>query len=223
MVDITTIPVESPLINQGLKEQMQQVFEKLTKNVQLVCLMEPDQDKSMELAGILQVASGLSQKISVRYMTPDEDETISRQLDASMLPVAGFYDEAGNYTGVSFHGVPGGQEFNSFILAIYNCGGPGQEIRSGLLKKIQKLQKKADIKVCVSLACHHCPAVVAACQRLAFLNPNISAAMIDARLYPQLVEAYKIERVPVIIINDTQIIVGPKSIEEMTDIIKRLK
>ena len=55
---------------------------------------------------------------------------------------------------------------------------------------------------------------------MAALNEKLEAEMIDAALYPELVEKYKIERVPVVIVNDEQVYVGPKTIEEMTDILR---
>ena len=43
--------------------------------------------------------------------------------------------------------------------------------------------------------------MVVACQRLASLSPYIKADMIDASLYPQVIEQYQIERVPMTIVN----------------------
>ena len=43
--------------------------------------------------------------------------------------------------------------------------------------------------------------------------------MYDANLYPDLVEAYQIERVPLVIINDSQVYTGPRSIEDLTQLL----
>ena len=37
--------------------------------------------------------------------------------------------------GMRFHGVPGGHEFNSFILALYNAAGPGQDVGEEIEKR----------------------------------------------------------------------------------------
>ena len=34
----------------------------------------------------------------------------------------------GSWTGLAFHGVPGGHEFTSFVLGLYNAAGPGQTL-----------------------------------------------------------------------------------------------
>ncbi len=87
-------------------------------------------------------------------------------------------------------------------------------------RKIQRLDKKTNIKICVSLACHHCPLVVTACQQIAFLNPNIEAEMIDAALYEDLVAQYDIKRVPMMILNDSRIVMGSKTIDEIVTLLK---
>ena len=57
---------------------------------------------------------------------------------------------------------------------------------------------------------------------MAALNEGIEAEMIDANLYPELVDKYKIQRVPMTILNDEEIVMGVKTIEEMADIVKKL-
>ena len=44
------------------------------------------------------------------------------------IPVVALLNKDGEYSGVKFHGVPGGHELNSFLLAIYNLAGPGQAL-----------------------------------------------------------------------------------------------
>ena len=83
------------------------------------------------------------------------------------------------------------------------------------------LFRSTSLKVCVSLACHHCPGVVAACQQLAMLNPNIEAEMIDARLYEDLVKKYQIERVPFLIVNDQDTYMGNKTMEDIVNLLKK--
>lgn len=220
---IENIAAESRLIDEKLKEELRGIFGKLTDNVALKAVLDLSAEKGEELAGFLAVIASLSEKISLEMYTQEEAGQYAPELDTAYLPVTGLYKDGG-YSGVAFHGVPGGKEINSFVIAIYNLAGSGQDIDRRTLKKIQKLQKlsgKVNLKICVSLSCHHCPKVVAACQRIAMLSDNIEAEMIDAVLYQDLVERYKIERVPLVIVNDEDIYIGPKTIEEMVDIIKK--
>ena len=44
------------------------------------------------------------------------------------LPCVKFYRKDNQYAGLAFHGVPGGHEFTSFVLGLYNAAGPGQSL-----------------------------------------------------------------------------------------------
>ncbi|WP_251390032.1 thioredoxin family protein [Mediterraneibacter agrestimuris] len=217
---IEHITPESKLLDENLKKELSGIFLKLTEEVVLKAVIDMTTEKGVELAGFLTVIESLSPKISLEMYMPDEAEQ-AVELDTAYLPVTGLYKD-GRYAGIAFHGVPGGKEINSFVLAIYNLAGPGQEVSSRAVKMLRKLERKMNIKICVSLACHHCPKVVAACQQIAVLSGQVEAEMIDAALYPKLVEKYKIERVPMIIVNDEEVYIGPKTIEEMTEILVKI-
>ena len=109
---------------------------------------------------------------------------------------------------------------NSFVLGCYNAAGPAQPVDRWVEKKLTKLKKDSDMKVFVSLACHHCAATVIDAQHLAALSPRLTATMIDANLYPDLVETYGIERVPMIVINGEKKLLGEKSMKDLAAILE---
>jgi len=80
----------------------------------------------------------------------------------------------GSWTGLAFHGVPGGHEFTSFVLSLYNAAGPGQPLDEDILEQVKTL-KPADIKILVSLSCTMCPELVTAAQRVAAEHEGITA------------------------------------------------
>ena len=213
------IPADSPLVNEELKTQLKGIFDKLDKPLKLKVIIEEGNDTCMELGSFLKAIVSLNGKLELAFLEKGEDPHADELLDATMLPVVGFFREE-EYLGVSFHGVPGGQEINSFALAVYNAAGPGQAVEEKLLKKISKLKKQNNIKVCVSLSCHHCPAVVTAGQHIALLSPNVVCEMVDARLYPELVEKYKISRVPAVIINNSALYMGEKDMGELLGLLR---
>ena len=218
-IDLTTISAESELIDEGLKAQLFDLFKKMEELVTIKAVVDLSSEKDLQMASFLKVVISLSEKLDLELYTPEEKDQVP-ELDTTYLPVTGLY-KAGAYGRTTFHGIPGGKEINSFVLAIYNLAGPGQKISWGLRRKIEKLAVKTNIKICVSLSCHHCPGVVSACQQLAIINPGIEAEMIDAGLYEDLVAKYKIERVPVMIFNDKDIHIGNKSIEEIVELLKK--
>lgn len=222
MKEFLHISSESKLIDENLKNQLKTVLDKLTKDVYLISVVEETDSKCMEMVSFLKAFSSLNSKLHLELYERGEDVTIEEVLHCEeMLPVVGIYDSVKNFTGISFFGIPGGKELNTFVLAIYNMASGGQPIDEKLRSRILQLSEKLNVKVCVSLACHHCADTVAAFQRIAGLNPNIEAAMIDCTLYPKLVETYKLERVPVAIVNDKEFIIGGKSIVEILDILEK--
>lgn len=217
-IDLTTVPSGSSLIDETLKAQLRTIFSKMQEPVTLKAVVDMGREKDAGMAAFLNTVVNLGEKLELELYSPEEASQVP-ELDTTYLPVTGLY-KGGTYGRAAFHGIPGGKEVNSFVLAIYNLAGPGQEVSRGLKKKIDKINKKTNIKICVSLACHHCPNVVAACQQVAILNPNVEAEMIDAALYEELVAKYKIERVPMMIVNDSEIHMGNKTMEDIVTLLK---
>lgn len=219
MIDLTGIPKTSSLIDDDLKIQLAGVFSRMQDPVVIRAVVDLSEEKGAELASFLNTLQHLDEKLSLELYAPDEAAAAVPELNTEYLPVTGLYKD-GRYSRAAFHGIPGGEEINSFVLGLYNLAGPGQDVPGRLKKKIEKLKKAANLKICVSLACHHCPKLVTTCQQIAILNPLIEAEMIDASLYPDLVRQYDIQRVPMLIINDTEQYMGSKTMEEIINLLK---
>lgn len=209
--------LESKLLTPELKEQVKAVFSKLERTVYVYSLLD-ESEKSKELACFLLELSTLSEKVQFSFFKKGESNELKRDLEEEKVPATGLYDEEKVFTGIAFYGIPSGQEFNSLILAIYNVGGKGQEIEKRLVKKLEKIKNPVHFQIFVSLACHHCPKMVVACQRLSALSAYIKADMIDASLYPEVIEQYQIERVPMTVVNGEQVYMGVKPIETLVEI-----
>lgn len=213
-------PAKSPLIAPELEGQLSQLLDRLSAPVALVCLLGED-EKSAEMAAFVNHIAGLSPLLSVRLLAPGEDRLADGALDASLLPATGIY--AGEAFGrMVFHGVPGGKEITGFAGALLNAGGAAKPLDKPTLKDIGKIKKPVDIRVCVSLACHHCAQLVASAQRVAWENPLVTAHMIDANLYPGLVEKYQIQRVPLTVLNGDKTVPGGKTMAELTTLLAKL-
>ena len=139
---------------------------------------------------------------------------------SSSIAAISFYDQDDNYLNIAYHGIPGGHEFNSFVIAVYNTAGAKQPLQQDILKQIQSIEKPIDIKVIVSLSCTMCPEVVMATQRIAIENKNIEAQMFDLAHFPNLKEQYNIMSVPCMVINDKDVYFGKKDISQIVEILK---
>lgn len=211
---------QSKLLNDGVRNQLKGVFSRLTKSVTLVSIVDESLPKSIELRDLILDISNLSDKLEAEIYKKGENPAIENKINADKFPVVAFLDSDGNYSGVKFHGVPGGHELNSFVLSIYNLGSAGQPIENSTLEAIKALDKPTNIKVAVSLACHFCPDVVVASQRIAIENKNVEAEMIDLSEFGDIKSKFKVMSVPAIIINDKEIHFGAKKIDEIISLIK---
>lgn len=160
------------------------------------------------------------------------DESGRAEFDsAGLLPVARpavrlcMWDESAGRltaTGLAFHGVPSGHEFNSFVLGLYNAAGPGQPIDDDLRERATAASP-TDIMILVSLTCTMCPETVLASQRIASLNPAVRAEAYDISHFPELKDQYGAMSVPCIVINqggEQKVEFGKKSVPQMLSLIR---
>lgn len=126
----------------------------------------------------------------------------------------------GEPAGIAFHGVPGGHEFTSFVLGLYNAAGPGQALDESLRQRLLDWDTPCHLRIFVSLSCTLCPELVTAAQRLATLNPRITTDVYDLNLYPSLREAYQVMSVPCFLINEDGPHFGKKTAAQLLDLME---
>lgn len=220
-VDINDKNRKSKLLNDALRNQIKSILALMENEVTLVSIVDESMEKSVEFMDLILDMASLGEKLNVEIYKKSENPEIEAKINADKLPVVALLDKDNNYSGVKFHGVPGGHELNSFILSIYNLAGPGQAIDESLLQEIKAFDKKTNIKVVVSLSCTLCPDVVVASQRLAMENKNIETEMIELSLFEEIKRKYRIMSVPAIIVNDEKVHFGAKKINEILDLISK--
>ena len=197
---------ETNFISAEIREQLASVFDKFETSVKLVGHYD-DSDLSRELRGFMDEFADLTDKIGYEVRE-----------DADGAPGLEILKSDGTSSGITFHAVPGGHEFNSFILALYNVAGPGQELRDETRAKMEQISAPADVKVLMSLSCTMCPDVVAAVQRIAAERTDIRADIYDIRYFPELKEKYSVMSVPCMIVGE-DLFFGKKNIDEIIDIL----
>ena len=202
-------PHQGNWLTAEIDSQLKPIFARLTKPVTL----EVNTD-----------GSALSQQLlsfTTEFSSLDDHLTVkTKEGQGELLPLLKLLDADGQDTGLHYAGIPTGHELNSLVLGVYNVAGPGQTIDPALADRIKRLPA-AKIRIGVSLTCHFCPDVVAACQRMASLNPGITATMIDLQHFPDLRKSKKIMSVPATMINDAPVIFGSQSLEQLVAAVEK--
>lgn len=197
-------------ISGEIRQQLEGVFSKFASGVTVRAWLD-DSSLSGEIRGFLNELTGITDKVEWT-----EGNTGAPDIK---LPAVEILDSTGKSSGIYFHGVPGGHEFNSFIIALYNVAGPGQQLDSQTSDRIKALSADQNIKILVSLTCTMCPESVMAAQRIAADSEHVTAEMFDLSHFPDLKERYNVMSVPCIVINDEKIVFGKKNVDEMLALI----
>lgn len=199
---------EGAFLDDDTRGALKPVLDRFEKPI-ILRLYKDDSELSYEDEKLLKELASLSDKVSyeMKNAEPGLEHTIS------------IVRNDGTGAGLYFHGVPGGHEFNSFILAMYNTAGPGQDIGEDNEKRIAAIQDKKDVTIAVSLSCTMCPDLVAAAERIAAASDKVTVHVYDLAHYPDLQNKYNIMSVPCLIVNDKDIHFGKKGVAELLDIL----
>ena len=219
----------SELFSDATRQQLNVVFGRMSRPVTLALELD-DTPLSTELRGFIDALVALSGgklKSTVVDGEYKKDDTGRAVFDVdSVLPAARPCVRMvvdGEPTGLAFHGVPSGREFNSFVLGLYNVAGPGQPLGDDLIDRSRSITDPLDIMVLVSLTCTMCPETVLASQRIASLNPAVRAEAYDVAHFPELRDHYGAMSVPCIVITRAdgtqQVEFGKKSIPQMLELV----
>lgn len=200
----------SDLFTPDMLTQLNTVFSKM-ENPLILELQLDDRPVSQELENYMEELAKLTSKLEVRVNASGGDQH---------KPCVRICREDGSWTGLAFHGVPGGHEFTSFVLGLYNAAGPGQQLDPDVMSDAQAIAKPVDIKILVSLSCTMCPDLVVAAQRIASLNSNVSAEVYDLNHFPDLRDKYQVMSVPCMIINGGDSSFGKKNARQILDLIQ---
>ena len=200
----------SSLFDAEMMAQLNTVFARMANPLVLKLYLD-DRPVSSELKNYMEELAKVTDKISL--------EIGGEEVTAK--PCVRVCHKDGSWSGLAFHGVPGGHEFTSFVLGLYNAAGPGQALDEAVLEGVRNIDRKIDIKVLVSLSCTMCPELVTAAQRLATLNDQITAQVYDLNHFPEIKDKYNVMSVPCLVINDGEkILFGKKNAAQLLELLK---
>ena len=196
--------------------QLRSVFDKMSSPLILELYLE-DTPLSMELKSYAEELARLTEKIQLKNIW------LSDPVKTEELPCVRVCRTNGEWSGLAFHGVPGGHEFTSFVLGLYNTAGPGQPLDEKTLEDLGKISRTVNMKILVSLSCTMCPELVTAAQRIAAENPFVTAEVYDLNHFPALKDRYQVMSVPCLVINDGEkVVFGKKNVEQVVELINSL-
>lgn len=206
---------DSELFDEDMLAQLNAVFDRMANPV-VLRVHTCQKLVSDELQGYMSELAKLSDKLTLELV----DKTPEREAE---LPFVEVVRQDGTASGLEFHGVPGGHEFTSFVLGLYNVAGPGQPIDEADKTRIAALDEAIDIKLLVGLSCTMCPETVLSAQRIAADNSKVSAHVFDINHFADLKDKYNVMSVPCTVITKADgsetVSFGKKNLSQMLDLV----
>ena len=199
------------LFTAEMKNQLNNVFNRMEKSLVLKLYLD-NSTTSKELDQYIDSLATMTNKIRKEVVQNEDEEN----------PCVKVCYEDGTYSGIAFHGVPGGHEFTSFILGLYNVSGPGKTLDDDIKKRIKNIKKNIEINILVTLSCSMCPDLVVATQHIAAISSNITTEIYDINIFNEYKNKYNVMSVPCMVINDEIVHFGKKNIEQVLEIIEKI-
>lgn len=204
----TKTPAQSGgIFSDAILSQLDTVFSRMSGSLVLKVFTDGG-SVSQELLAYMNEMAARTDKLSVKIIQ-----------DPAEAPCVRVFKSDGTECGLAFHGVPGGHEFTSFVLGLYNAAGPGQALDAASSERIAAINEKKHIKIMVSLSCTMCPELVTAAQRIAAESPYVTTDVYDLNHFPELKEKYNVMSVPCFVVNDGKPMFGKKNVSQLLDII----
>lgn len=110
--------------------------------------------------------------------------------------------------GIRFYGIPSGYEFSTVLEDLQEVAKGEPSVSEETKKKLEKITQPLRLQVFVTPTCPYCPSTVLMAHKLAMLNKNITADMIEATEFPHLSMHYHVQGVPFTVIGEDNAIEG---------------
>ena len=189
--------MSSPLLSPEILDALKGYASNLDRSVTMV-LQIGEHPKRQELVDFLEGIASVSDLLQLEQ----------RNLDGLLRgPLSFLLESHGRDTGIRFSGIPSGHEFNSLVLAILQSGGGDLKLGEDVERAISSIDKPLDFKTFISLSCHNCPDVVQTLNKFCLLNEKFTNEMVDGALFPELVERYDVQSVPLVFLDEVLFVV----------------
>lgn len=208
-------------LNKKLRKRISDSFSKIQSHVEVLLFTSgkyPKVEDEMETA-LTEIVS-LSPKISLKKFKINS--AAAKKENVKKGPAIVLHGkEKGK---VRFFGFPSGYQFPVFIMDILDVSGAKQGIKKRIPKGGIKVPKKRmQLEVFQMPPCSYSPIAMKMAHDIAILNKNVTADMVDALLFPELVRKYKIKEIPTTVINGKTKIVGVRPFPELLKILAKKK
>lgn len=122
---------------------------------------------------------------------------------------------------IYYMAIPEGLEWTPFLNTLKAISKSDSILNKEEIERIKNINNPVEIKIFITPFCPFCPAVVEKANQLAIFQNSIRVFIIDATLYSDLAQKYKVTASPTVIINEDFVLVGNEARTNLVDFIKK--
>ena len=164
-------------------------------------------DTCLQAEQMVDEIARLSERVTVEKYNLVLDRERAAEFNIDRAPAVAIVGAADH--GLRYYGTPAGHELESMIDAILVAGGgAGDGLAPASLAAAAAVEQPLDIKVFVTTACTYCPQATGLAYRLAAASPHITASVIEATEFPDMVQRYRVSGVPKTVVDDRVELLG---------------
>lgn len=195
------------LLSDKDRKQIQARLAEMEHPVRLIHFTrELDCDSCEPTLRLLKEVAELSEKLTLEVHNVVLEKEEAERFGVDKIPATVVVGDRDH--GIRFYGLPAGYEFAVLLEDILDvsCGrcGLDEETR----KQLQTLTKPVHLQVFVTPTCPYCPVAARLAHQLALESDLVTADMIEATEFTDLVLQYGVQGVPKTIVNETHAIEG---------------
>ncbi len=198
-----------PFITGDDAQKVQEILSKLPRQVTLTYFtQELECQFCRETRQLLEELRDLSQEnIKLDIYNFVNDKAVADQFKVDKIPAIVLTTDEKDL-GIRYFGIPSGYEFSSLLedIQLLASGDPG--VSEETRKQIEKITQPLHLQVFVTPTCPYCPGSVIMAHKLAMINENITADMVEATEFPHLSMRYNVQGVPRTVIGEKHAIEG---------------
>ncbi|WP_353065357.1 alkyl hydroperoxide reductase subunit F [Arcanobacterium hippocoleae] len=181
-------------LDQSTLSQLGSVMTNIKLPIRLEATLD-DSKRSTQMREMLQQTAALSDLVTFTEVlgkgANDGESTVR-------TPSFAIVREGAPEVAVRFAGLPMGEEFTSFVLALVQVGGHPVRADQEVLDAAAAIDQPHEFVTYMSLTCQNCPTVVQALNALAVLNPGITHTAVEGGANQAEIQKLGIKSVPTI-------------------------
>ena len=203
-----------PLLQEKDRIVVREKFEKELKDEVTILLFKktaagiwtPNEDEDFvcryckETEELYNEVSELSDLLKLEAYAVEDDKEIFDEYKVERIPTVVI--KGHNKGLIRFVGIPAGYEFATLLEDLIDASRGKVDLKERNRRKVEAVKEPLHIQVFVTPTCPYCPRAVRIAHKMAFINENIMADMVEASEFPNLSEKYGVYAVPKMIIND---------------------